>query len=161
MCKYFYIQAKQKQNNIKMKGKERDDKLGTILQDKIEQESSMDKKEECSTTELDIALEIPDFTECVSDVSDSVVCVPKMLLPDSEERDPSSVDVDTDSSEVLPPAEANNSGIIVVQNGRQGTSPCVVDDSSSTRFSDSIPLSINVPHRGNSPTCKNQKSYSR
>ncbi|XP_022844131.1 MATH domain-containing protein At5g43560-like isoform X2 [Olea europaea var. sylvestris] len=130
-------------------------------QDKIEQESSMDKKEECLTTELEIALEIPDFTECVSDVSDSVVRVPKMLLPDSEERDSSSVNLDTDSSEVLPPAEANNSGIIVVQNGRQGTSSCVVDDSSSTCSSDSIPLSINVPHRGNSPTCKNQKSYSR
>jgi hypothetical protein len=53
-----------------------------------------------------MALEILDFPECVSDVSDSVVLVPEMLLPDSEVRDPSSVNSDTDSSEVLPPAEA-------------------------------------------------------
>ncbi|KAL2486087.1 TRAF-like superfamily protein [Abeliophyllum distichum] len=155
-------QAKQKRNNRKMKDKERDDKLSTFLQDKTEQESSMDKKEDCLTTELEMALEKPDVQECISDVSDSVVCIPEMLPPDSEERDPSSVNSDTDSSEVLPPTEANNSVIIGVQNGTQGTSPYVLDDSSSTCSSDSVPpLSINVPHKGNSPTRKNKKSPSR
>ncbi|KAL2491485.1 TRAF-like superfamily protein [Abeliophyllum distichum] len=155
-------QAKQKRNNRKMKDKERDDKLSTFLQDKTEQESSMDKKEDCLTTELEMALEKPDVQECVSDVSDSVVCIPEMLPPDSEERDPSSVNSDTDSSEVLPPTEANNSVIIGVQNGTQGTSPYVLDDSSSTCSSDSVPpLSINVSHKGNSPTRKNKKSPSR
>ncbi|CAA3022387.1 Hypothetical predicted protein [Olea europaea subsp. europaea] len=154
-------QAKQKRNNRKMKDKERDDELGTILHDETEKESFMDKKEDCLTTELEMAIEKPDVPEFVFDVSDSVIPVREMLLPDSEERDPSSVKSDTDALEVLPPTEANSSGIIGVQNGRQGTSPCAVADSSSTCSDDLVPFSINVPFKGNSPTRKNQKSLSR
>ncbi|KAL0433453.1 UNVERIFIED_CONTAM: TNF receptor-associated factor1a, partial [Sesamum latifolium] len=157
-------QGKQKRNNRKGKDKGRDDKNSSILLDKIEQDSpTIDRKDVAADQE--IVVEKSDPVEDVSDASDSVDCVPEILLPDSEDRDVSPVNWETDTSEVHPPTEASSSEVSglsgVVQNGIEGRSPSAVDDSSSTCSSDSVPSIISVPHKVNSRYHKNQKSPSR
>ncbi|KAK4388204.1 TNF receptor-associated factor1a, partial [Sesamum angolense] len=152
-------QGKQKRNNRKGKDKGRDDKSSSILLDKIEQDSpSIDRKDVAADQEM--VVEKSDPVEDVSDASDSVDCVPETLLPDSEDRDVSPVNWETDTSEVHPPTEASSSEVSglsgVVQNGIEGRSPSAVDDSSSTCSSDSVPSVINVPHKGISRYHKNQ-----
>ncbi|XP_011073502.1 MATH domain-containing protein At5g43560-like [Sesamum indicum] len=156
-------QGKQKRNNRKGKDKGRDDKNSSILLDKIEQDSpTTDRKDVAADQEM--VVEKSDPVEDVSDASGSVDCVPEILLPDSEDRDVSPVNWETDTSEVHPPTEASSSEVSglsgVVQNGIEGRSPSAVDDSSSTCSSDSVPSVITVPHKVNSHH-KNQKSPSR
>ncbi|KAL0322474.1 UNVERIFIED_CONTAM: TNF receptor-associated factor1a [Sesamum angustifolium] len=144
-------QGKQKRNNRKGKDKGRDDKSSSILLDKIEQDSpTIDRKDVAADQEM--VVEKSDPVEDVSDASDSVDCVPETLLPDSEDRDVSPVNWETDTSEVHPPTEASSSEVSglsgVVQNGIEGRSPSAVDDSSSTCSSDSVPSVISVPHKG-------------
>ncbi|KAL0367064.1 UNVERIFIED_CONTAM: TNF receptor-associated factor1a [Sesamum radiatum] len=157
-------QGKQKRNNRKGKDKGRDEKNSSILLDKIEQDSlSIDRKDVAADQET--VVEKSDPVEDVSDASDSVDYVPEILLPDSEDRDVSPVNWETDTSEVHPPTEASSSEVSglsgIVQNGIEGRSPSAVDDSSSTCSSDSVPSIISVPHKGNSRYNKNQKSPSR
>ncbi|KAK6145975.1 hypothetical protein DH2020_019844 [Rehmannia glutinosa] len=151
-------QGKQKRNNRKGKDKGRDDKTISTVQDKIEEDSLTAEIKELDA-EPEIVLEKSEAVEHLSDVSDSVDCTREINPPDSEDRDLSPVNWDTDTSEVHPPIEASGSGLSGVQNGR-GSS--VVDDSSSTCSSDSVPsVVISVPNKGKSRYHKNQKSPSR
>ncbi|KAG8373145.1 hypothetical protein BUALT_Bualt12G0140500 [Buddleja alternifolia] len=139
-------QGKQKRNNRKGKDKARDDKSINIVQDKIEQDNPAETKDFLAA-EPETVLEKPDAVEDVSDVSDSVDCLPEIPIPDSE---------GTDTSEVHPPTEA---GINEIHNGAGVKSSSVMDDSSSTCSSDSVPsVVLSVPHKGNSRYPKNLKS---
>ncbi|KAG8363589.1 hypothetical protein BUALT_Bualt19G0038100 [Buddleja alternifolia] len=141
--------GKQKRNNRKGKDKARDDKSINIVQDKIEQDNPAETKD-LLAAEAQMVIERPDAVEDVSDISDSVDCLPEIPLPDSE---------DTDTSEVHPPTEAGINGI---QNGIEVRSSSVMDDSSSTCSSDSVPsVVLSLPHKGNSRYQKNFKSPSR
>lgn len=145
-------QAKQKRNNNrKSKDKGRDEKPSVIIiEEKPQQPSPIE--------EADLLIK-PETLEDVSDVSDSLDCVTEALLrPDSDDRDSSPVNWDTDTSEPHPPTEACSSGVISAQNGGQ-KSPSVMDDSSSTCSTDSLPsVVISGPYRGNSH--QNQKTQS-
>ncbi|GMP56122.1 hypothetical protein CsSME_00020710 [Camellia sinensis var. sinensis] len=94
-------------------------------------------------------------------------CLPETLQPDSEDRDTSPVNWDTDTSEVHPPTKAASSsgvsGLSAVQNGAmERYGPSIVDDSSSTCSTDSVPsVVMNGPYKGNFLNQKNQKSPSR
>ncbi|KAL0368393.1 UNVERIFIED_CONTAM: TNF receptor-associated factor1a [Sesamum calycinum] len=153
-------QGKQKRNNRKGKDKGRDDKSSSIVLDKIEQDSPTTERKDVAA-DLEMVVEKSGAVEDVSDASDSVDCVPEILQLDSEERDVSPVNWETDTSEVHPPTEASSSEVNglsgVVQNGTEGRSSSAVDDSSSTCSSDSVPSVISVPHKGNHYH-KNQKS---
>lgn len=159
------FQGKQKRNNRKGKDKGRDDKSSSIAQDKIGQDIRTVEIKDFVAAEPEMVLEKSDIVEDVSDMSDSVECVPEILPPDSEDRDVSPVNWDTDTSEVHPSTEASSSGISglsSVQNGTEGRSSSVVDDSSSTCSSDSVPsVAMSVSHKGNSRSWKNEKSPSR
>ncbi|XP_052207792.1 TNF receptor-associated factor homolog 1b-like [Diospyros lotus] len=160
-------QAKQKRNNRKGKDKGRDEKPSAALQDKLQQVRPADERKDFMIEKAEPELEKHDIPEDVSDVSDSVECQPSVLQPDSEDRDPSPVNWDTDTSEAQPSTEACSSGVSglsAVQNGmRERNSPSVVDDSSSTCSTDSVPsMKTSGPYKGNSlPNQKNQKSPRR
>ncbi|GFZ08764.1 TRAF-like superfamily protein [Actinidia rufa] len=157
-------QGKQKKNNRKGKDKGRDDKP-VVVKDRLQQESPPDERDDdFMTEEVESVLEKLETLEDISDVSDSVDGLSEILPPDSEDRDVSPVNWDTDTLEIHPPTEASSSGVSghsAVQNGmRERNSP---DDSSSTCSTDSV-LSVvmNVSHKGNSlPNQKFQKSPSR
>uniref|UniRef100_A0A5B6Z5F8 MATH domain-containing protein n=1 Tax=Davidia involucrata TaxID=16924 RepID=A0A5B6Z5F8_DAVIN len=90
-----------------------------------------------------------------------------MLQLDSEDRDVSPVNWDTDTSEVHPHTEASSSGVSglsSIQNGiGERKSASVMDDSSSTCSTDSVPsVVMNGPYKGNSiPSQKSQKTPNR
>ncbi|XP_057783281.1 TNF receptor-associated factor homolog 1a-like isoform X2 [Salvia miltiorrhiza] len=154
---------KQKKNNRKGKDKVKDEKTSCTVHDKIEQDSSTADRIEI-TAEPEIVLEKPEAIEDASDASDSVDGVPEILLPDSDDRDVSPVNWDTDTSEVHPPIGASGSatrGLSAVQNGTEGRTLSAVDDSSSTCSSDSVLSVRSGPQKGNSCYDKNQKSPSR
>ena len=164
---YSTLQGKQKKNNRKGKDKGRDDKPVVAVKDRLQQESPADERDDFMTEEVESVLEKLETLEDISDVSDSVDGLPEILPPDSEDRDVSPVNWDTDTLEIHPPIEASSSGVSghsALQNGtRERNSPSVVDDSSSTCSTDSV-LSVimNVSHKGNSlPNQKLQKSPSR
>jgi len=94
-----------------------------------------------------------DALEDASDVSDSVECAVDVLQLDSEDRDVSPVNWDTDTSEIHLPAEASSndiSSLSAVQNGRDKRSSAVMDDSSSTCSTDSAPSVVtNGSYRSN------------
>ncbi|THG17892.1 hypothetical protein TEA_019490 [Camellia sinensis var. sinensis] len=146
------LAGKQKRNNRKVKDKGRDDKSGVTIQDILQEESLADERKDFTIEDAELVLEN-------SDVFDSVDCLPEMQ-PDSEDRD-------TDTSEVHPPTEASSSvvsGLSAGQNGiRQTNSLSIVDDSSSTCSTDSVPsVVMNGSYKGYSlPNHKKQKSPSR
>ncbi|KAI7757786.1 hypothetical protein M8C21_029162 [Ambrosia artemisiifolia] len=125
-------QAKQKRNNRKLKDKGRDEKPGVVIEENPQEQSPFE-------VDADL-LKKPDPLEDVSDVSDS------LLRPDSDGRDSSPVYWDTDASEPHQPSTETCSGVLSEQNGvRKCLS--VMDDSSSTCSSDSLPSTgINGPH---------------
>lgn len=135
--------------------------------DKEEDNAADEKKDSNMDEEIQTLDEKLDVLEVVSDVSDSVDGVGEVLQPDSEDRDVSPVNWDTDASEVHPPTEASNNGITglsSVQNGMtEKRSSSVMDDSSSTCSTDSLPsVVINGSSKGNSlSSYKVQKSPSR
>ncbi|KAI7999830.1 hypothetical protein LOK49_LG09G02351 [Camellia lanceoleosa] len=135
-----------------VKDKGRDDKSGVAIQDILQEESLADERKYFTIEDAELVLKN-------SDVSDLVDCLPEMQ-PDSEDRD-------TNTSEVHPPTEANSSvvsGLSAGQNGiRQRNSLPVVDDSSSTCSTDSVPsVVMNGSYKGYSlPNHKKQKSPSR
>lgn len=159
-------QAKQKRNNRKGKEKAKDEKSGVAVHDKHQQEILTAERNDC-TEEVHSVHEKPDTPEDVSDVSDSVDCVAEVLQHDSEDRDASPVNWDTDTSEAHPPTEATScgiSGLSTVQNGMaERKNPSVMDDSSSTCSTDSVPsVVMNGPYKGNSfPQYRSQKSPTR
>ncbi|KAK3190271.1 hypothetical protein Dsin_029832 [Dipteronia sinensis] len=160
-------QAKQKRNNRKGKDKKRDERPSATLQEKNQEESLGDKNEESIVEDAQPVLEKPEMLEDVSDVSDSMDGVAEVLQPDSEDRDASPANWDTDTSEVNPPTEASSSGICSLSSVPNGMaekrSPSLMDDSSSTCSTDSVPsVVMNGPYKGNSFTnYQNKKSSSR
>lgn len=136
-------------------------------QDKHQEDHPGDEKEVSMMVEVQPVPEKSDVLGDVSDVSDSVDGATEVLQPDSEDRDASPVNWDTDTSEIHPPAEASSSGISglsCVQNGiADKRSLSIMDDSSSTCSTDSVPsVVMNGPYKGNSfSNNQNQKSPSR
>jgi len=159
--------AKQKRNNRRGKEKGREERPGMVVQDNHQQENLNDEKQDSIMEEVSPVVEKLDMLEDVSDVSDSVDGVPEVLQPDSEDRDAGPVNWDTDTFEVHPSMEATSSGISslsIQQNGvSERKSPSVMDDSSSTCSTDSVPSVVtNGPYKGNSfPNYINQKSPGR
>lgn len=162
---YSTLQGKQKRNNRKGKDKGRDEMID--VQDKPLQQSPVDEIKDFMTDVVEPMPENPDLLEDVSDVSDSVEFVPEMLQPDSEDREASPANWDTDTSEIHPATEASSSGVsglLSIQNGtREGSSTSTVDDSSSTCSTDSVPSVVtNGPYKGSlHPNHKSQKSPRR
>lgn len=161
---YLVFQGKQKKNNRKTKDKGRDEKICVIEQEKAERDGCIGDGNDYETEEPEAALGKTDILEDVSDISDSVDCVPEANHPDFEDRGASPVNWDTDTSEMHPITETSCSGLSglsSVQNGISGKSLSVMDDSSSTCSTDSVPsAATNAPYRGTS-NHKNQKSPSR
>lgn len=158
-----FIQGKQKRNNRKGKDKGREERPGAAIQDKYQEENPSDEGKDSLREEVQPVLEKLDTLEDVSDVSDSVD-VGVEVQPDSEDRDASPINWDTDTSEVQPFVEASSSCMLSVQNGvPDKKSQSLMDDSSSTCSTDSVPsVVMNGPYKGNSfPNFKNQKSPSR
>ncbi|XP_027363885.1 TNF receptor-associated factor homolog 1a-like [Abrus precatorius] len=159
-------QAKQKRNNRKGKDKGREERTTVSAHDK-NQDNAVIEEKDSNVDEAQTLSEKPDAMEDVSDVSDSVDGVAEMLQPDSDDRDANPVNWDTDASEVHPPAEASNNGIGGVSSMQNGMSErrsgSVVDDSSSTCSTDSLPsVVMNDPYKGNSlANYKLQKSPTR
>ncbi|GMH18854.1 hypothetical protein Nepgr_020695 [Nepenthes gracilis] len=153
-------QGKQKRNNSKVKVKAKDDKTCVAVQDKNPIDDGKALLERQTTLEKD-------DVEDVSDVSDSVDFATDVFQPDSEERETSPVNWDTDTSEVHLAAEASGSGvgssILTAQNGIDKRTSSVMDDSSSACSTDSAPsMAVNGSCRGNSLTNKkSQKSPTR
>ncbi|KAG4394711.1 hypothetical protein GLYMA_20G086700v4 [Glycine max] len=159
-------QAKQKRNNRKGKDKGREERPIVAVYDK-QQDNTADEKKDSNMEEVQALDEKLYALEIVSDVSDSVDGVGEVLQPDSEDRDVSPVNWDTDASEVHPPTEASSNGIVSlssVQNGMaEKRSSLVMDDSSSTCSTDSLPsMVMNDHYKGNSfSNYKVQKSPNR
>lgn len=150
----FSLQAKQKRNNRKGKDKGREERSTVSVHEK-NQGNGADDKNDSKMEEALAVSEKADAMEDVSDVSDSVDGVAETLHPDSEDRDASPVNWDTDASEVHRPSEARNndiSGASTLQNGMYEKRSCsMIDDSSSTCSTDSLPsVVINDLHKGNS-----------
>nr|GMD59728.1 MATH domain-containing protein At5g43560-like isoform X1 [Ipomoea batatas] len=155
-------QGKQKRNNRKVKDKGKEEKPDVDLQGKTEGKLSITE----GTEETESVLEKPDTPEETSDISDSVECVPEVLNHDSEGRDVSPVNWDTDTVENHPSMDTSCSGLGSFpssQNGIVGRRSPAVDDSSSTCSTDSTPsVVMNGSYRGNHlSNHKNQKSASR
>ncbi|XP_019428317.1 PREDICTED: MATH domain-containing protein At5g43560-like isoform X2 [Lupinus angustifolius] len=148
-------QAKQKRNNRKGKDKGREESTAVAVHDKNPEDNAVGEKKDSYMADAQTLSEKPDAMEDVSDVSDSAYGVSEVLQPDSEDRDASPVNWDTDASEVHPPTKASNNGIggvSSIQNGRfENRSSSVVDDSSSTCSTDSLPsVFMSDPYKGNS-----------
>ncbi|KAE8688391.1 MATH domain-containing protein [Hibiscus syriacus] len=159
-------QAKQKRNNRKSKDKGREEKAIVAAQEKHQEDHPNDEKEASVMGEQQPVPEKVDVLGDVSDVSDSVDAATEVLPPDSEDRDASPVNWDTDTSEIHPPTEACTrriSGLSCVQNEvTDRRSPSLMDDSSSTCSADSVPsVVMNGPYKGNSFSNHNKKSLSR
>ncbi|GAV71203.1 MATH domain-containing protein [Cephalotus follicularis] len=158
-------QAKQKRNNRKGKDKGREERPGAAILDN-HQENLIDEKIDSIVDEGLPMIDKTDLLEDVSDASDSVDGVTEALPPDSEDRYVSPVNWDTDTSEVHPPMEARSggSGLSSVPNGiAEKKSASVMDDSSSTCSTDSVPsVVMNGPYKWNSfSNYQNKKSPSR
>ncbi|KAL3334704.1 hypothetical protein AABB24_031099 [Solanum stoloniferum] len=154
---------KQKRNTRKAKDKERDEKPDVMVHDKTEVDGPIGEGNEYTAEVPGQVLGKSDVLEEVSDISDSIDSI---IHPDSEDRNASPVNWDTDSSEVHPSVEAGCSrliGLSASQNvivGRR--SPSMMDDSSSTCSTDSIVSVVtNGTHRGFPLIQENQKLPSR
>ncbi|KAL8171386.1 hypothetical protein V2J09_023190 [Rumex salicifolius] len=157
-------QGKQKRNNRKAKDKIKDEKPDLGSEDQQLHGEVMDSPENQIILDKDDALEVEDG----SDESDVVECSADIVQPDLEDRDPSAVNWDTDTSEVNLPAEISSSavgnGMSTVLNGGDRRSSSIMDDSSSTCSTDSAPsVAMNGSYRSNSysDTNKIQRSPTR
>ncbi|KAJ8763313.1 hypothetical protein K2173_001451 [Erythroxylum novogranatense] len=107
--------------------------------------------------------ELQFYQKNISDVSDSMDGVTEVLQPDSEDRDSSPVNWDTDTSEVHRPTEASISevsGLTSIANGlTEKRNASAMDDNSSTCSTDSVPsVVMNGPCKGNcNSNCKNER----
>lgn len=163
-CPFFSLQAKQKRRKGKDKGRE-ERPIVTVHDKHLEDKT--DEKKGSNIEEVQTVSEKPDALEDVSDVSDSVDGVVEVPHPDSEDRDASPFNWDTDASEVHPPIEASSNSIGGLSSSQnemaEKRSSSVMDDSSSTCSTDSLPsVNMNGPFKGNSlQNYKVQKSPSR
>ncbi|KAL8142782.1 hypothetical protein V2J09_015814 [Rumex salicifolius] len=152
-------QSKQKRNNRKAKDKLKDEKLDLMSEDKHIHEIPAEVKYSLGEPILDR----DETLEDVSDVSDSVEYSADALQPDSEDRDSSPVNWDTEMSELLPPeasssAVGNDMSSLHLEGDMRSSS--VMDDSSSTSSTDSAPsLVTNLSYKGNS-SIKNKSKNS-
>ncbi|KAL8158306.1 TNF receptor-associated factor homolog 1a-like isoform X2 [Apium graveolens] len=151
-------QGKQKKNSRKVKDKGRYEKPDTVLGDNLES----------ITNDLLVVdaepVSKPHRFEDVSDVSDSIDCSLELPQANSEHRESSPVNWDTDTSELNPITVANSSGISGISSVQIEERKCpVIDDSSSTSSTDLLPSVIaNGPSNGSSLVKqKKQKSLSR
>ncbi|PIA45285.1 hypothetical protein AQUCO_01700669v1 [Aquilegia coerulea] len=161
-------QSKQKRSSRKTKDKGRDERFDLEVQDKIQNEGSVESEvvDDLSVKQVLNMLEKPEALDDVSDVSFTGDDIIETLRPDIEDRDASPLNSDTDTSEVQPATEASSSGVygLPVQNGRSGKkTKSVMDDSSSTCSTDSVPsVAMSSSYKGNSlPSYKTQISSSR
>ncbi|KAF9673538.1 hypothetical protein SADUNF_Sadunf10G0034600 [Salix dunnii] len=148
-------QAKQKRNNRKGKDKGREDRSGVAVVDKYQESNLGIENKEFAVEEAQPVMEKPKVLEDVSDESDSMDGVAEVLQHDSEDRDASPVNWDTDTSEVHRPTEVSSSGVSGLSSVPNGTSDkrstYAMDDSSSTCSTDSVPsIVMNGPYKGNS-----------
>ncbi|KAM7279184.1 hypothetical protein ACFE04_006318 [Oxalis oulophora] len=148
-------QAKQKRNNQKDKG--RNEKTNAVLNEHQEESSGVEKVDPVEEKLVD---EKPD------DLSDSMNGVAEALSPDSEDRDVNPINSDTDASEIHLATELSGSGVSgpsSIANGlaeRKG-GPHLMDDSSSTCSTDSVPsVVLNGPYKGNSSSSNHQNKIS-
>lgn len=97
---------------------------------------------------MELVIKKIEHLEDVSDVSDTVDDVVEVFQSDLDYRDASPTNWDTDTSEIHLITEASGTPI---QNGHmEKKSQYVVDDSSSTCSTDSVPSAfINGSHKGN------------
>ncbi|KAE8664545.1 Detected protein of unknown function [Hibiscus syriacus] len=156
-------QSRQKRNNRKSKYKGREEKAIVAAREKHQEDHHNDENEASVMVELTL---VPVMVDVLCDVSDSVDAATDVLQPDSEDRDASPVNWDTNTSEIHPPAEVCTSGISglsCVQNGvADKRSPSIMDDSSSTCSTDSVPsVVMSVTYKGNSFSNHNKQSLSR
>ncbi|OVA01466.1 MATH [Macleaya cordata] len=163
-------QSKHRRSSRKRKDKGGDEKSVVSVQDKQQkQDSPTEKKttEDFSTQWTLSNLERPDTLEDVTDVSDAGDDVAEVLLPELEveNRDASPANWDADTSEVHPSTEASSSiSGVPVQNGLdEKKNASVMDDSSSTCSTDSLPsVKMTRSNRRNSlPNGKSLQSPSR
>lgn len=146
-----------------MKDKVKDEKSDVTAQDKQLQETIDDEIKDFVVEEVQPVYQKCDMPEDTSDVSDSVDLVAEETVHlDSEERDASPVNWDTDTSEVLPHTEASISPSSVQNEIPDRKGPSIIDDSSSTCSTDSVPSVVaSGPYRGNSYQHKSEKSTGR
>ncbi|XXG67130.1 hypothetical protein AAC387_Pa06g0545 [Persea americana] len=159
-------QSKQKRKSRKGKDKGRDVKC-TVIGPEHQRESPSVKITlvDFSLKQARSILDKPNMLEDVSDVSDDRDDVAETPQHDSEDRDGSPGNWDTDTSEIHPYTEAcsSASSLPVHNGGVEKKSPSTMDDSSSTCSTDSVPsVVMNGPYKGNSlPINKSQTSPSR
>ncbi|KAI9119563.1 hypothetical protein K1719_009439 [Acacia pycnantha] len=162
-------QAKQKRNNRKGKDKGREEGPMVFVHDKYQEDNPADEEKDSNMEEVQTVAEKPDALEDVSDASDSLDGAVEVPPPDSEDREASPVNWDTDALEVHHPNEARSNGICGLSSSQNDNemaekrSGSLVDDSSSTCSSDSLPsMTMNGPIKGNSyPNNKVYKSPTR
>ncbi|XP_068669726.1 TNF receptor-associated factor homolog 1b-like isoform X2 [Aristolochia californica] len=150
-------QAKQKRNSRKGKDRGKAEKSDVTSLEKNEHGNSSTEK----VLEAQPVIEKPDMTQDVSDVSDGGD-VTEVLQEDFEDRDIDPSNWDTDTSEILPAIEASSSGTgsLPMQNGG-GEKRSVMDDSSSTCSTDSVPsVVMNGPYKGNNGKANPKSSLS-
>ncbi|CAN1128842.1 TNF receptor-associated factor homolog 1b [Linum perenne] len=148
-------QAKQKRNNRKGKEKVKEERPIAATLDNHQEENASNGKQITLKDEVQPLDEKPDVPEDVSDVSDSIDGAGEALQLDSEDRDASPVNWDTDTSEVHLPAEDCSSGVSGLSSVANGTaekrSVSAMDDSSSTCSTDSLPsVVMNGSYKGSS-----------
>ncbi|KAK9724399.1 hypothetical protein RND81_05G069700 [Saponaria officinalis] len=158
-------QGKQKRNNRKAKDKLKDEKPVVTVHDKqLHENLSAEGKD---PEEPQVMTKKDDALEDVSDVSDIAECAADLVQPDSEDREGSPTNWDTDTSEIHPPAEASGSEVSSISTLHNGgvdkRSSSVMDDSSSTCSTDSAPsVVMNGSYRSNSfVNYKSKKSPAR
>ncbi|CAN0904380.1 TNF receptor-associated factor homolog 1b [Linum grandiflorum] len=160
-------QAKQKRNNRKGKEKGKEERSGAATFDNHQEDNASSGEQVTLKEEVQPIDEKPDAQEDVSDVSDSIDGVGEALQHDSEDRDASPVNWDTDTSEVHLAAEDCNiavSGLASVVNGNaEKRSVSAMDDSSSTCSTDSlVSVVMNDSYKGSSfSNYQSDKSPSR
>ncbi|GJS26778.1 hypothetical protein Tco_0487398 [Tanacetum coccineum] len=128
------LNSSMKRNNRKLKDKGKDEIIGaTVVEeyDKPQQQNLADGRKRILTEDAELFLDTP---EDVYDALDSVNCVlnEALAFADLDDRDSSPVNYDTDTSEAQPPI-----GFIVHNEARK--SPLMIDDSSLTCSTDSVP----------------------
>ncbi|WOK99406.1 hypothetical protein Cni_G08118 [Canna indica] len=133
-------QAKQKRNGRKGKDKGKDERCNPVVE-RLQQEASVERiSHDFSSEQAESVVEKIDALEDASDVSDTGDDVGELLQPDLDDRDSSPNNWDTDISEIHLATEANGNS---VQNGQtEKRSQSVMDDSSSTCSTDSVPSAL-------------------
>jgi len=158
---YFY-QARQRRNNRKGKDRGKDQKSVGMLKEKHQPQSSPSNErilEDLASEHGQRDNEKSDLRGDVSDVSDPGDDGPEALQHDVEDRVSSPLSWDTYTSEIHPTAEARRGEI---SNGHvQKKNLSIVDDSSSTCSTDSVPsVVVNGPYKGKTLNNKNKRSSS-